>query len=247
MRLNDVAMIAADTIRSRAYLQALLRNNLLPNAVLILKNIANQTLPGQLPKNYTNELDIPETESSDLWSEIYFDPTEAVEITLSKSGIPYENLDSNNINDPLTVAAIGGRIESVFIYSGFGGVLLREDILSTKKKFLHVHGGYLPDYKGSTTNYYSLIKENYIGASSIFMNNEIDSGPILYRSKFPVPVNRIAIDHIYDSAARAKILIETLLRYIEYGEWRMEPASNSEGVTYFIIHPVLKHIAILSK
>ena len=43
------------------------------------------------------------------------------------------------------------------------------DSLNIEKKFLHVHGGYLPDYKGSTTNYYSLINENTIGASAIFL------------------------------------------------------------------------------
>ena len=48
-------------------------------------------------------------------------------------------------------------------------VLLKEKILDTGKKFLHIHGGYLPDYKGSTTNYYSLINENTIGASAIFL------------------------------------------------------------------------------
>ena len=145
------------------------------------------------------------------------------------------------------VESIHQRSESTFIYSGFGGVLLRKNILSTGKYFLHVHGGYLPDYKGSTTNYYSLIVENTLGASSIFMNEEIDSGPVLRRQKFPPPLNGKKIDHIYDSGARAKVLVDTLRNYVNFGRWEFELPANTGGETYYIIHPVLKHIAILDE
>ena len=115
----------------------------------------------------------------------------------------------------------------------------------TKKKFLHVHGGFLPDYKGSTTNYYSLIDENTIGASSIFLNEDIDSGPLLIRKKFKPPKDKMQLDHLYDSEARAEVLIETLRNYVESEIF--ETNKNIEnGETYFIIHPVLKHISILS-
>jgi methionyl-tRNA formyltransferase len=110
-----------------------------------------------------------------------------------------------------------------------------------------VHGGYLPDYKGSTTNYYSLIVENTLGASAIFLSEEIDSGPVLLRREFPPPANRQAIDHIYDSGARAKVLVETLKNYMKCGGWEFELPANIGGETYYIIHPVLKHIAILDK
>jgi methionyl-tRNA formyltransferase len=88
--------------------------------------------------------------------------------------------------------------------------------------------------------------ENTVGASSIFLSEEIDSGPILMRQKFPAPADRQEIDHVYDSAARAKILVETLRRYIAIGEWDFDLPENLGGETYYIIHPVLKHIGILS-
>jgi methionyl-tRNA formyltransferase len=77
------------------------------------------------------------------------------------------------------------------------------------------------------------------------LNEEIDSGPVLLRRKFPPPANRQAIDHIYDSAARAKVLIQTLQDYVKSGSWHFEFPVNAGGETYYIIHPVLKHIAIL--
>ena len=114
------------------------------------------------------------------------------------------------------------------------------------EKFLHVHGGYLPDYKGSTTNYYTLLAEKSVGASSIFLTLDIDSGPILNRCKFPVPPDALELDHIYDSAARAKVLIQTLKDYQAKGEFSYIKNDKTEKANlYYIIHPVLKHLAIM--
>lgn len=247
MRLNDIGMIAGDTSRSRAYLQALVRHELLPNHVLVLDQSSDKTLPGQLDKSQFDCNSELIAEVDECWSEAHFDANQPIRVLLDKTGTSYEIATSKNINDSSVVEAIRRRSESVFIYSGFGGALLRKDILATGKHFLHVHGGYLPDYKGSTTNYYSLIKENTLGASAIFLSEEIDCGPVLLRRKFPPPANRKAIDHIYDSGARAKVLVETLQNYLKRGGWEFELPANTGGETYYIIHPVLKHIAILAK
>lgn len=247
MRLSDIGMIAGDTSRSRAYLQALARNDLLPNYVLVLDAAADKRLPGQLGKVGPKRLSTPLSETDECWSEAYFDSSLPIKLFLEAHGVPYDISPSKDINDPSVVEFIRTRTESVFIYSGFGGGLLRKDILSVGKFFLHIHGGYLPDYKGSTTNYFSLIVENTLGASAIFLSEEIDCGPVLLRQKFPPPKNRQAIDHIYDSGARAKVLVQTLQNYLKLGDWQFELPANTGGDTYYIIHPVLKHIAILDE
>ena len=240
-------MIAGDTSRSRAYLQALVRNDLLPNYVLVLEHASDGLLPGQLNDSQSNHANEQAGESDECWSEAHFDSTMPIKVLLQGIGLSYEVSTSKDINDPSVVETIRRRTEKIFLYSGFGGALLRKNVLSTGKSFLHVHGGYLPDYKGSTTNYYSLIVENTLGASAIFLSEEIDSGPVLLRRKFPPPANRQAIDHIYDSGARAKVLVETLQNHLINGGWEFELLDNTGGETYYIIHPVLKHIAILDK
>ena len=216
-------MVAADTTRTKYYLRELIRNKFFPTYVLLLLNCDAKLLPGQ---------DSGESES------------ELVEL-LKNAGIEYEISPNSDINSNEVLTIISNRVEPVFIFSGFGGVLLGDDILSIGKKFLHIHGGYLPDYKGSTTNYYSLINENTIGASSMFLTKEIDCGPVLLRKKFSPPKNRTEIDHIYDSEARAKVLIETLEYYVESGSFNFELENNKGGETFYIIHPVLKHLSIL--
>ena len=216
-------MVAADTTRTKYYLRELIRNKFFPTYVLLLLNYNEKLLPGQ---------DSGESER------------ELVEL-LKNAGIEYEISPNSDINSNEVLTIISNRVELVFIFSGFGGVLLGDDILSSGKKFLHIHGGYLPDYKGSTTNYYSLINENTIGASSMFLTKEIDCGPVLLRKKFSPPKNRTEIDHIYDSEARAKVLIETLEYYVESGSFNFELENNKGGETFYIIHPVLKHLSIL--
>ena len=232
--LNDIGMIAADTSRSRVYIQSLINAELYPSYVLILKNSSNTNLPGQINKieyekgNYQINLSTP------------------IKTSLKSKYIDFEEVDTHDIHEPDIIEKIRNRNELFFIYSGYGGVILKKKLFSTGKYFLHIHGGYLPDYKGSTTNYYSLIKENKIGASSIFLNEKIDSGPLLHRKYFPPPCDRTRIDHFDDSIVRAKVLIETLLKYKELNKF--EYYNNvGEGEMYYIIHPLLKHIAILSK
>jgi methionyl-tRNA formyltransferase len=223
LNLFDVAMVAADTSRTKHFIKKLIKSDLLPNYVLLLLNSNNKLLPGQTEIDSENEL-----------------------VALLKSAsIEFEIAPSANINSDEAAKIIKSRLEQVFIFSGYGGELLKDKILDTGKKFLHIHGGYLPDYKGSTTNYYSLIDENTIGASAIFLTKEIDCGPILLRKKFSAPADRKTIDHNSDSEARAKVLIECLQNYVNSGGWKYELENNYGGETFYIIHPVLKHLAIL--
>jgi methionyl-tRNA formyltransferase len=218
-------MVAADTTRTKYYLRELVRNKFFPAYVLLLLNCDSNLLPGQ--------------DSGELEMEL-------VEL-LENAGIEYEISPNSDINSNEVLTIISNRVESVFIFSGFGGVLLGDDILSSGKKFLHIHGGYLPDYKGSTTNYYSLINENMMGASSIFITKEIDCGPVLLRKKFLPPKERTEIDHVYDSEIRAKVLIKTLDRYVESGNFDFDLENNQGGEVFYVIHPVLKHLSILQR
>lgn len=223
MYLKNISMIAADTSRSFIYIKELIRNDLLPNYIFLLENKDRELLPGQ-----------KETRSINVLTEI-----------LLKNNIKFEIAQSNDINNKDFINGLKKRKEQNVIYSGFGGTILKDDILSSGKNFLHVHGGFLPEFKGSTTNYFSLIKEKTVGASSIFLTKDIDAGPIIYRKKFPAPLDRREIDHSYDSEVRAKVLIKTLKDYKKKGIFNFIEEKNTGGEIYFIIHPVLKHIAIL--
>ena len=241
--LNDVGFVAANTSRTRAYLAALERHDLLPTSTVLLDDELPAVMPGQADS--TVEWSLSQDRQVQSWSEVDFDPNAPLEPWLQRLGLDYVVAGSRDINSAAVVDLIARSEPSVFIYSGYGGALLRREVLETGKRFLHVHGGYLPDFKGSTTNYYSLLAEGILGASALFLTAEIDSGPVLARRRFPPPDERTEIDHIHDSAARARVLVDTLSAYREQEEWRFELPDNRGGTTYYIIHPVLKHLAIL--
>jgi methionyl-tRNA formyltransferase len=241
--LTDVGFVAANTSRTRAYLAALERHDLLPTSTVLLDDELPAVMPGQADS--TVEWSLSQDRQVQSWSEVDFDPNAPLEPWLQRLGLDYVVAGSRDINSAAVVDLIARSEPSVFIYSGYGGALLRREVLETGKRFLHVHGGYLPDFKGSTTNYYSLLAEGILGASALFLTAEIDSGPVLARRRFPPPDERTEIDHIHDSAARARVLVDTLSAYREQEEWRFELPDNRGGTTYYIIHPVLKHLAIL--
>ena len=240
----DVGIIAADTTRTRAYLQIMAKNKIFPSFALVLENQTEKNLPGQINKLASDESRIKKTKNKGLGAE-EFDIDVPIADSISNFGIPCKILNNSSINSEEVQQALLDRPEKVFIFSGFGGELLKPNVLGIGKSFLHVHGGFLPDFKGSTTNYYSLIANQTMGASAIFLTAEIDSGPVLSKKKFAPPENRHQIDYQYDAIARAVVLVDTLSAYIDSGEWEIMPPCESEGETYFIIHPVLKHISIL--
>ena len=55
------------------------------------------------------------------------------------------------------------------------------------------------------------------------------------------------MDYIYDSAIRSDLLIETLKIYKENGFFPEFFSQEGKGKTYYVIHPLLKHIAMLKR
>ena len=244
MILKTIGMIAADTSRSRAYIQAMIRNKLIPQPIFILANEQDKVLPGQT-KGLNNVYDKSFDNEEDCWSELNNKLNEPIKITLKNESIKYHELKTSDLHDDEVINHLKSIDQSVIIYSGYGGVIIRKKIFLLGKRLLHVHGGYLPFYKGSTTNYYSILAENTISASSLFLNEYIDSGPVLHRKLFKMPKDLTKFDHIHDNAARAKVLIETIKNYLDDGSFKQIEILD-EGEVFYIIHPILKHLAILS-
>ena len=93
--------------------------------------------------------------------------------------------------------------------------------------------------------YYSLLTSNTLGASAIFINQGIDTGDIVYSKGYQANFNLELLDLIYDPLIRADVLINAL-KELRSNHNNIKQQS-SLGEDYFVIHPVLKHIAILGR
>ena len=106
-------MIAGDTSRSLCYMRELVLHELFPNYVILIINEREDLLPGQISKESANEI-------IDL---------------LELNSIQYEISSDSNINSQQVLDILSRRTEKVFIYSGFGGLILSSKILNSGKNF----------------------------------------------------------------------------------------------------------------
>lgn len=231
--LQDTAIIAAPTYRSRAYVQAMQAAGIRP---------ARAYLPPGIEPLWQGSasLDIDLRGEGQLTR---FHAAEPAAITLEGMGVECVVLPSADINAAETVEALTNAPEEVLIYSGRGGALLRSPVLQTGKRFLHVHGGWVPEFRGSTTFYFSLLKEGMMGASALWLDLGIDTGAVIQRRKYPAPYG-VDIDFLVDPLVRADLLVDVLSERLVAGRFVDGAQATGEGTTYHVIHPVLKHIAL---
>lgn len=232
--LNGVVFVAAQTTRSQAYAQALVDAGLQPEKTIIFgpeRSVTDGTTPKKPLNNFNNvffpDLSIPLGE------------------TCEKAGWEVSTIVEQDVNSGWIAATIKELQPTLVIYSGFGGQLVGAELLSSAESILHIHSGWLPEYRGSTTIYYSIIQEGMCGVSAILLDSDIDTGALVARRKYPLPPPGINVDLIFDNALRANLLRDVLLSWCDRGGFEVIDRSV-EHAPFYVIHPVLKHIALLS-
>lgn len=225
--IKNLGMIVQDKPRARAYIQSLVKAGLVPNFVIILEE------SGQVKKK--DALD-KAVEGID-----FFNSEESVIETCKKNNIKIEIINAKEFNDPQAVDALRKRTEEYYVFSGSG--ILKKEIL-TAKKLIHVHPGWLPDFRGSTTFLFSLLATHECAATSFIMNEGIDTGDIITMRKFLPPDENTDISRIYDPYIRSIVLVDTIKKLDQkkiLQGYRQDPGM---GENYFTIHPVLRTIAV---
>jgi len=242
--LDKFSMLLISTNRSKAYLQNLIKAGHVPSDILVLDHGKER-----LPEHTENDMNLSQQTGQTLMRScqeagVAFNEKETIIRTIKDNRIPYKILRTKDVNSSEVVDAVRSLNGDYIIYSGPGGVILRKDILSQGKLFLHAHPGWLPNYRGSTCLYYSLIAKEGTGCSVICFNEKVDRGSVFYRRRFDTGATK-DIDYIFDPAIRAASLVDF---FNENSGKSLKPLSIEDGSSeeeYFIIHPVLKHIALL--
>jgi len=237
VKLEDVLFLAARTARSQAYAQCMAAHGLDPEQVLIYGG-SKTGRPGQSVDVCFNEV-----EQAVLVPDLSVPLEDSCLVRQWDTTI----LTCESVNSPEIVETLGDLAPKLVVYSGYGGEIVSSELLGLNAPFLHIHGGWLPDYRGSTTIYYSILRERNCSASAILLSNEIDAGPVIARKSYPVPPAGLDVDYVYDSAIRADLLVKVLGDYTNQGGWRtLRSQTIEQGRDYYVIHPVLKHLALLA-
>lgn len=233
MILKEFALLASDTARTKAYLQAMICDGKLPQMCIVYSD--HILAMRETAEKYTGNTENPK----------YFDIDMPVLASLEQAGIPYILVDHKDINSEEMANVLQGIDQKYLIYSGYGGYILKPHLFQMGKKFIHIHAGILPKYRGSTTAYYSFLQEGVIGATAIFMNEGIDEGDIIVQETYGMPEEAVDIDYIYEPYIRSRVLLKALQQYLTLGGLKGHNQDATGAETYFIIHPVLKHLALM--
>lgn len=224
---SDFAMIYSLTPRSKLYLEILKNGGMLPAHLIVLGG--NQE------------------EQREMQSQL-----QALRVYAQNLALDIQILSTKDINDPRVFKAIKALPQSYVIYSGYGGGILRRQYFELPKHFIHIHAGKLPDYRGSTTCYYSLLEQSEICATAMFLNQKLDCGDVL--GSFVLDIEAIRalkntdIDTSIEPYIRAQALLRTFQDYRENKAFsptiQTNEQENKRGETYYRIHPTLKHLAL---
>lgn len=232
--MSGTVLLACSSARSRAYLEALCHFGMAPRDVLIMGPETDAARGPETADRFWNGMFMPGLQMS--LSEL-----------CEARGIPVTHLPERDVNAQTTLAAVSDLKADLVIYSGVGGQIVSKDVLSAGPPFLHMHSGWLPDYRGSTTFYYSMLNRDLPSVSAIRLDPGIDTGPIFKRQAYPMPDGGMNVDLLYDTAIRADLLCRVLPQVLDSTANQPELEQTlAVGTTYYEIHPVLKHIALLS-
>ncbi len=223
-----IGIILTPDNRSKAYIQKILKHDIIIDEIIFLND-------SRVEDNISEQM----IKQSETYG---FDISESVLMTLKNKELMYKEFQSADINNKELIKYIKEKNLDFLIFTGGG--ILKQEILSLKTKFIHFHPGIVPDYKGSTCFYYSILKENNCGVTAFIMNEGLDTGDILHQKIFDKP-KHLFVDEVYDPHIRSETLIDVLKNNLIYKNAFKKQEPN-KGDTYYVIHPVLKHIAILN-
>ena len=236
MKLENVLFLAAATARSKAYAYALYKAGFSVDSVLLLKK------PGDQKSGSGN----PEAELEEVNGILLPDLSSPLIGMCERVSSQIDEVSCSSIGDDHVVSYIAEKKPKLIIFSGFGGELVPSIFFSFGIPFLHMHAGWLPEYRGSTTIYYSLLEGATCGVSALLLDEKIDNGPIVGRREYPPPPKGIDIDYIYDNAIRADLLVSVLSNWhVDQSFHSTEAQEHERSTTYYVVHPLLKHIALL--
>lgn len=233
-----ILLLAGNTLRARAYAQQLEHLSSADfeiNGLLYGYGISDCSTPA-----------LDDTMRNHLKQEKLFIPDfeENLEDTFGRNRWNLQKVVDKDVNSVAVLSEISKFSYDIIIYAGYGGQLLKDKHFQSKVQYLHMHPGRLPSERGSTTIYYSILNRKVITVTAFYMTEDIDLGKNIIYCEYSVPPRGVNIDLWLDNVIRADCLLKALENIMS----NKSSDNNVQDVSeeYYIIHPVLKHVALLS-
>lgn len=238
----DIGLILLPSIRSHAYCYTFKQLGVYPKDVILM-----QGNPGNFSElrkederynysaSYFNLISPDDTEG--------FDPYNFLKVcNANVMEVPTSDINNEFVLDRLSKSSC-----EYFLFTGGG--IVKKETLCHNKKLIHIHPGIVPEYRGSTCFYYSLLETNKLGSTAIIMDENIDTGDVIASTVFSInytihPDQPLFMDYILDPYIRSYTLKKVLEKYISEAKIRTCRQVSGTKPAYFVIHPFLRHLAI---
>lgn len=231
--VSDIVLLLQPCMRSIAYLRVFESLGIAPGGAILLEG------------NIGNSQELKSENARFGYDSGFFNPAPDILATLDCL-CPVTPIASMDVNCAQVREALLHTPGRYVIFSASG--ILGQEIFATGKKFIHVHPGALPQYRGSTCFYYSLLETGLLGSTAFFMDAQIDTGAIIAASKFSInyalrPGQQLFMDYILDPFIRAVTLQKVLAAYLAQGEITGCPQPPGERTPCYVMHPLLRRLA----
>lgn len=161
---------------------------------------------------------------------------------LNEKKVRFQYIKSNDINSfKVRTTLIKSKTKN-FIFSGYPAEIVSNKLINIKN-FFHCHPGLLPQFRGSTTLFYSLILKKSIWCTVLQISKKIDDGKILYKKKFNKTKNLESINSIFDDKIRSLTFAEFIKRK-KLIKFKINFGKNKVSNLYYIAHPIIRNLAI---
>ena len=138
-----------------------------------------------------------------------------------------------DVNEPAFVIAMKALHPDLTVLAGYSQIVKKDFIQSGEKGCINLHGGMLPEYRGSSPINWAVVNgEPKGGISVIFVREKIDMGDIIARSEFEIAADetaKVVLDRTLQLFPR--LLLESIKK-IEDGTVVRIPQRPAEGVYY---------------
>ena len=150
----------------------------------------------------------------------------------------YKIFQPQDINDKSLIISIKELVPDIIILSGYSQILKKDFIAIAKYGCINLHGGKLPQYRGSSPMNWALINgDSFFTLSIIQVNDDIDKGDILLEKKFPIyKTDSISELHATSNKYFPQLLLK-VLNQIEKKTLKPKVQDNEVGSYYPLRFP----------
>lgn len=232
---TDIGFISMPGARALAYMDVFSELNKYPSCIVKLNN-------PHLDRSLTKLKGI---------SQSYISMKNDEQTVSKRANIPVYSVNSSDINDDSVLALIKETGIKTWVFSGGG--IVKPHFFKAGIRFLHIHPGQLPEVRGSTCFYYSLLCDNTLAATAFFLTEEIDAGEPIVCQHFHVNLSNDILDASYmDYVIDPWIRAQTLKQV--WQDWPNMSVSQKNNIKHkskapssracYVMHPLLRMITI---